>query len=894
MRRTLLIIVAALALVNLASTVAIADEPKTTEVVLDNGLTVILRENHNAPVISTVVGYRVGVRNEYPGVTGLSHLVEHMNYKGTKNYSETELKREIETSGEFNGMTGPDSTMYYQTVPRARFEDILAVEADRMGNCLFKEEDFLTERSVVVSELEGMQNNPIQRFFSELLLSFIRLHPYRYISLAQKEDVRRVSRDTAYNWYKKYYVPNNAVLTVVGDFDTDQALALVRKHFDPIPRGADVDDYIAAEPPVLGPRRIEVNESFPVPIVAVGALIPGSTDDDIPALSVLNGIMAEGRMCRLYRAIVDAKLGEEVASEFLSLRDLGALFFIGVGGFGADRQKIEDAIVAELQRVIDEPVTYEEINRVKKMAKAQFVFGGDTMNEIAIQLCTAEMLDDWQERDRYLDKIDAVTAEDVRRVAKEYLGADRRGFAILVPGMGGLGMLGGGPGGSTTPVPMPSPSPGIGWLSSGWEAAALLAAPPREPVRKELANGLVVIVQEDHTYPTVSFAGEVQAGSTRDPKGKEGLANLVASTLNEGTESRDAEAIASALEGLGADLSFGAGKDTIGFDGSCLAEDIDTVLEITADCVRHPIFPQDEIDKAKRQIGVLLAQQQTDSQHAGLQTIMEAVYPEGHAYRHESEGTAQTLATIGRDDLVAHHATYFRPDDAALVIVGDITADSAFALAEKCFGDWAKRGSVETLTVPKLNVPAGLQRIPVPMADKVQDDVFIGFPTVGELDKDARVAELVNVVLGGAFTSRIPQAVRHEEGLAYVSNSGIIATQHDGIQFVYTGTNPDNVNRVIELVNGEIHKMRESGMTEDEMVWAKRYLTERRPITLETAQARAVAYRTAEHFGRPLSFVEDYPKIIDAISLDQANAAAKRLLPDGNLFVVIAGPEVPE
>ena len=352
----------------LFSLVASAQEPKTTEATLDNGLKVILRENHNAPIMSVVIGYRVGVRNEHLGVTGISHLVEHMNYKGTTHYSEMDLQRQIETSGEFNGMTGPDSTIYYQTFPKEKLDDILAVEADRMVNCTFDPAEFLKERTVVLSELEGKSNDPVQRFFSDVFLNFIVVHPYRWISLAQIDDVKRTTRDSVYAWYKKYYEPNNAILVLVGDFDTDKAMQAVKARFDSIPRGPDVDQYAASEPPIRGQRRIEVKDMFPVPLVGVGSITPGSVDDDMPAISILNSILAEGRSCRLYKSIVDAKLGEEVVPQFVSLKDLGLLLYFGVGSMGGDPAKLRDAIESTIQSTIDAPPTEDEMARAKKMA----------------------------------------------------------------------------------------------------------------------------------------------------------------------------------------------------------------------------------------------------------------------------------------------------------------------------------------------------------------------------------------------------------------------------------------------------------------------------------------------------------------------------------------------
>ena len=413
---------------------------------LPNKLTVLVKEAHAAPVSSFWVWYQVGSRNEHLGITGISHWVEHMLFKGTqafpKGMAEKAIARE---GGTFNGMTWYDFTTYFATLPASRIELALRIEADRMVNSLFDPDETAAERTVIISERQGAENNPEFLLNEELMAAAFRVHPYGTDTIGHMCDLETLTRDQLYAHYRTYYTPNNAVAVAVGDFDAGAMLRLIEQHFSAIPDGPDVPPVTAVEPPQRGERRVTVEGEGNIAYLQMVFRAPTVREPDFFALTVLDATLtgASGmtfsgggltnKSSRLYKALVTTELAIGISG---SLLPTVAPFVYGLSAVvraGRTPAEVEEALDAELARVTAEPVTPEELNKAIKQAKAQFAYSSESVTAQALWMGFSEVFADYTWFENYIANLSAVTIEDVQRVAQKYLKRSNSTVGWYVP-----------------------------------------------------------------------------------------------------------------------------------------------------------------------------------------------------------------------------------------------------------------------------------------------------------------------------------------------------------------------------------------------------------------------------------------------------------------------------
>lgn len=413
---------------------------------LSNGLTALVQERHTAPVASFWVWYRVGSRNEHVGLTGISHWVEHMLFKGTPAFPKGAAKKAVaRQGGDLNGATWYDFTTYFATLPADRIELSLRIEADRMVNATFDPQEVDAERTVIISERQGKENSPGFLLSEALMGTALRVHPYRNPAVGHLCDLESITRDQLYDYYQTYYVPNNALAVAVGDFDTDDMLGLIEEHFGAIPRAPDVPPVTAEEPPQRGERRVVVEGEGRVPYLKIAYRAPSVRDLDFFALTVLNAILTgasamtfrggglTNKSCRLYKALVAEELAVNISGALLPTVD--PFVYVLSAGVRPDRapEEVEEVLEEELARVVDDSVTQEEVDKAIKQAKAQFAYSSESVTGQALWLGFSEIFADHTWAEEYLDNLGAVTIEDVQRVAGEYLQPSNRTVGWYIP-----------------------------------------------------------------------------------------------------------------------------------------------------------------------------------------------------------------------------------------------------------------------------------------------------------------------------------------------------------------------------------------------------------------------------------------------------------------------------
>lgn len=416
---------------------------KTT---LDNGLTVLIKEARAAPVASFWVWYRVGSRNEHLGITGISHWVEHMLFKGTDEFPKGAADKAISREGGmFNGMTWYDFTTYFATLPADRIELALRIEADRMGNSLFDPDEVASERTVIISERQGSENDPEFLLNEELIAAAFRVHPYGIATIGHMCDLETMTREQLYTHYRTYYTPRNALAVAVGDFDAQEMLRLVERRFGALPDGPDIPPTSAVEPPQKGERRITVEGDGNVAYLEMAFHAPTVHKSDFFALTALDAALtgASGmtfmgggltnKSSRLYKALVAKELATSISGSLTPTVDPFIYDLSAVARSGHTLAEVEDALEAELARLIAEPVTQEELDKAIKQAKAQFAYSSESVTGQALWIGFSEIFADYAWFESYIANLSAVTVEDVQRVAQQYLKKSNRTVGWYVP-----------------------------------------------------------------------------------------------------------------------------------------------------------------------------------------------------------------------------------------------------------------------------------------------------------------------------------------------------------------------------------------------------------------------------------------------------------------------------
>jgi zinc protease len=419
------------------STMGFGQEMKVTETVLPNGLKVLLKEEHKSPVVTFQVWYRVGARNERLGKTGMSHLLEHMMFKGSKKYGPKQFSQVVQRNGgNDNAFTSKDYTAYFENFAADRLEIAMDLEADRMQNLLLDPKDFLSERDVVKEERRmRYEDDPTSTMVEQMMATAFAAHPYQWPVIGWMADIGNISRDDLASHYRTYYAPDNATIVVVGDFDKAKVLALVQKYFGNIPRGPEVPKVGAVEPKQLGEKRVKVKQEAELPAIYAGYKVPTIKHPDAFALNVLQGILSSGKSSRLYKSLVyDKQIALYAGGDYDDVSVDPNLFYVFAGVMpGKTTDEVENAIYAEIERFKNEPVSDEELLKAKNQAEASFIMAQDSVFYQAMQLGQFETVAEWRLLGRYLDGVRAVTKDDVQRVAKQYFTDENRTVGILVP-----------------------------------------------------------------------------------------------------------------------------------------------------------------------------------------------------------------------------------------------------------------------------------------------------------------------------------------------------------------------------------------------------------------------------------------------------------------------------
>ena len=888
------------------------------ETTLPNGLTVLTKEVHTAPVVFFSVYYRVGSVDEEVGQTGMSHLMEHMMFKGTKTRGPGVISGTLQNNGaSFNASTWFDRTEYHETLASDRLDIAMQIESDRMVNSVYDEKQHQKEMTVVRSEYEAGENNPSVVLGKAVRLAAYQVHPYRWETIGFRSDIEHFTRDEMYAYYKNYYTPNNAVVVIVGDFDTPRALAMVNKYFGGIKPHAVQTHFLTPESAQEGERRVTVRRAGTLPDVQIVYHMPAFGDPDRYAIDVLETVLSAGRTSRFFSDLVQTGLASSADAGDFGLRFPDLLTLSASAQPGHTAPELEKALLTEVERIQNEPISQEELTRALNEAEAGYIFGKDSVDLQGWELGENAMRGDWRYGETYVENLRKVQAADVQRVARQYMVERNRTVGYFEPIVGGATgggrsvSAGSGPMGAHTAGPAVQAPSAVGGPS--YFTGPIGAANAEFPSTTDLSagqnavgsvqhlahfvldNGLTVIVQENHANPTISMSGALlSAGGVFDPQSKRGLARFTAGLLSRGTHSRSLLDIARTLEGVGASAGVSASEEYVSLQGRMLSRDAPTVLDVLSDELRNPSFPEAEIEKARTQTLSGLEREKEDTGALAQIAFTDALFPAGHPYASPTlDDQEAATRSFTRDDVASFYEGHYAPDRMILTIVGDITPSVALDLVKKYFGDWTRKGNTQPVMIADTPLPSGpVKPIVEYLPDKAQVNVLFGYPgQVKRSDPDFYRVIVLDTILGGGggLSSRLALSVRDRLGLVYgiyASDSASLGAGPFEIEF---GANPANADQAIAEMLQQVALLRDNGATKTEVQHAVDYLTGSYPVTLSTNGAVAGQLLIAQIYNLGLDYIQKRDSYYRAVTLDQVNEAARKYLNPGIGALVIVG-----
>jgi len=866
------------------------------EHVLDNGLKVLTNEVHTAPIAACYIWFKVGSRNERPGITGISHWIEHMLFKGTPNLPKDEFKRVVERNGgRWNGFTSNDYTAYFEVMPSNKLDSALMLEYERWQNSLFDPDETEAERTVIISEREGAENHPQFLLREEVISTAYKAHPYQWSVIGWKSDLKSITRDELYNYYKTYYVPNNATLVLVGDFNTDELMKKVNERFGGIPKGSDVPQPTTVEPPQYGERRVVVRKAGNVAYINAAYHIPAIGDDELYPLNVLQMILSYGESSRLYRTLIDTELSTNVYFYAEEMRNPGTAD-LGVDvRNGVDINKVESALFAEIKKLQDEFVTDEEIKKAINQAEANFVYSQSSVSNRASRLGFYESLISYKYLGTYLDKISSVSKEDIQRVAQKYLTEDNRTVGHFLPTVSPRGQA------VLEKTNVQKYHHGFWYYKSDdnkfssfnkkrVDGSEMRRQFELEPVREVLDNGMVLIVCENPTNPTVVIRGNIKAGGMYDTEELVGCADFVANTFSKGTENRTLTQISEQLDGIGANLNTGGNIEKVDVRARMLSKHFDIVLDILSDVMLHPNFPQKEVEKHKGQVYNWLKSWNEDPMKVAQREIHKLIYPIGHPYHRRLQGEEEDVAKINQNSLLEFYNKYYRPDATTLAVVGDVNAQEVIEKVKNAFGDWKASDKPKDYEIPEVEFAEPIRK-DIPMADKSQCEICIGHIGIARTNENFYAVDTMNRILGGsAGLGRLFGTVRDAHGLAYHVWSSFRASIGAGPFIALAGVNPQNVEKAIKCILDEIKKIQNEAVTDDELADIKNFIVGNFLLSMETNNGIANVLLNAELYGLGMNYPKQQESIYRSITKEQVQSAAIKYLHPDKCSITIAGP----
>jgi zinc protease len=869
---------------------------------LENGLEVITLEDFSCPIVAVQLWYHVGSKDEQAERHGFAHMFEHIMFRGTDKLGPTDHFAYINrVGGTSNGHTGFDRTVYEETLPTKQLELALWLEAERMTFLKIDQESFDTERKVVEEERRMDLNQPYGTLYEKLLAKVFKVHPYRWPPIGNIPHLRAASVQELRDFWRRYYVPSNATLIIVGAVKHKEAQRLARRYFEWIPRYDEPARVTVREPEPAGKRTVKLEEEN-APAPAVGVVyrtVPISNKDSV-AVDLLAEILGGGRSSRLYRELVAEKqLAVGAAAETWSLEQDG-LFGAGavMSPVSGDANSILEIIERHISRLRKEAVSERELMKARNQMLRGLVTGNLQIESKARMLGSAAVeYGDVSQVNRQLDDIRKVTAADIQRVANEYL-TDKRAMEIEVdrhmPSAGSAAGAAKEEEGAITAEPEKvTPKPGRGGLERGknWPKEAPFAKVAAAKITpkyssKKLENGLKVLVVPNREVPFVSIQLGLLSGAWTE--NKPGTAAMTMQMLVKGTSKHSEGELADELETYAISLSGAGEMDTSTVNVGCLTEHIERAMGLLGEVVLMPSFPEKEFEKLRKQVLTSLAVSSAEPEYVADREFRRKLYGE-HPYSRTATGEVEDVNALAIEDLREWWSKFARPNTAVLIFSGDIEAKEAFELAKKTFGNWKASGKQPDIKMSPPNETAETHIYLVDLPGSTQSQIRAGQRGITRHDDRYFVSRIVSNYFGWAFNSRLNESIRVAKGLTYGVWGGWTARRFAGEFEVGTFSKTESTAEAVRAVLEEIKRLKAEGPSDDELESSRSYILGSFVRGRETPQQIAGDLWLIESQGLGEDYLERLLGGIAKAKRTDCERLVRETIEPGKLVIVVVG-----
>eukprot|EP00026_Physarum_polycephalum_P002401 Phypoly_transcript_02407.p1 GENE.Phypoly_transcript_02407~~Phypoly_transcript_02407.p1 ORF type:complete len:908 (+),score=192.75 Phypoly_transcript_02407:68-2791(+) len=871
---------------------------------LANGLRVLLLEDHSAPVATFMVTYHVGSRNEAVGFTGATHILEHLMFKGSKEFNKENGKgiwSVLQTVGaKINATTWLDRTNYFELLPSEFLDQAMQIEADRMRNAFLNEEDRQKEMTVVRNEYERGENNPQSALEKLIWATAYVAHPYHHPTIGWRSDIENVSNARLREFYNTFYYPNNATATIIGSFRTEEVLNMVNSRFGAISKSEnEMPVMYTEEPEQEGERRVTLRRTGKNGIVCVAYKTPRGVHPDSYPLRILNGVLVSGKNSRLYKALVDKAMATRVEVSASRFHDNGMFQVYAFLTPGTAHAEVEKIIIAEIEKLKNELVSESELSAKKAQIRTSLAFSRDGSYSVASSLNEALAIGDWKFYTTMPERMQAVTAEDVRRVARTYLDADKSTIGYFIPKEEGAK--------DQKPKAVEEPKVGTEKLEKEGEIEQILEGLSVQPsvplgglatriIDTTPLEGLRLLVLPTQVKDVVTLRGSTLGGDYYSLPANPLTAHVMARMLDQGTQKRTKFEITAALEAVGASLRFSSSAFRISFSGSCLKDDVDTLIELLSEQLRIPAFNEEDFQTIQKLIIGELEKSKEDPGRAARTAFAQATYPPSHpSYLFSPDEEIEAVRKLTRADLRAYHDSLIGLGSLNLVLVGDLAGEGVTKVTEsvkKHLGGWRVIKKEIPTDYPRGTLKSNAPINYITMKDKTSCSVQFG-QYVG-IDRDNEFyypLYIAMYILGGNFSARLMATVRDQLGLTYGINASLggMEDKRDGTWGISGTFAPALLQKGIDETIKQLESFAEKGITEEELATKKSTISGTYKVNLATTGGLATAILDNAERGYKMEFLDNYPNMINNIPFTKVNEAIKKFAKRENLLICVAG-----
>jgi zinc protease len=856
-----------------------------TRVVLDNKMTVLVKEVHSAPVVAINTLVRVGYFDEPDSLTGVSHILEHMFFKGTKKRKVGQLRDQTRNLGGYlNGGTIYEYTHYYTVLPQRFVKEGLELQSDALLNSMIDSVELEKEKKVVIQEVKRKLDNPDALAWEKLMELAFDKHPLRRWRMGTEEQNAGFTKRDLENHYHSFYRPDNVILSIAGDVKTEEVLKAVREYYRDYRAEPTEKKTISTEAEQRGFKYAQMKGDISQTYLKIGFHIPAKlacserseANQDFFTLDVLSHILGQGRSSRLSQSLKEERnLVSSIKSEAFGLKDIGVLT-IEAELEAKNLLPAETQIFKEIKKLKTSDVSDFELEKAKNSMKFSYLSSIETAEGYAENLAFYESYGDFHLADEYLENIDKVTTEDIKKAASLYLTLNNASTLEYRPNRDFDERI-------TSTTIKDAIEEGLkerveevkeeklASIKSD-EKRVTIPLEQKEAKKEKLSCGSTLITRENHSLPLVSLGIYFKGGRVYESEDNCGITQLTLRTSLKGTQSKSASEIANLIEMLGSKVELEVNADYFGYEVKVLSDNLTKTLDIISDVIKNSLFKEEELEKEKNVLVAEIQKNKYSMADYPIDLFYQAVFPH-HPYGLNSLGIAEPVKKTNATQVREWYEKHFSANNMTIVAVGDFDSEKLKKELNKSFGDFkkGKTSASETKEVKK----GGGENILVEERAKAQTAQSLGFVTCSYQDEDLYPLKVLQAIASGGG-GRFFNELREKRSLAYTVYGNNDSWGKAGVFYAYIATSPEKEEESKQGLLNEFYKFKTALVDDNEIGIAKRYITGMYQILLETNSALVKQYAKAELLGGGIEGVEEYPQKINQVTKEQIRDVANK------------------